>query len=250
MFDKKTVNEIMAAARELSLDPAGLLAIAEIESGGRAFARVDGRDEPLIRFEGHYFDRRLSAEKQARARALGLSAPTAGAVVNPRTQEARWRMLARAEKIDRKAAYESVSWGIGQVMGAHWVWLGYADVEALAAQARSGIAGQVRLMARYIDKAGLAPALRAHDWAAFARGYNGPGYRASGYHTKLAVAYERYRALFPTLAATAATSQSPAGESEASMRETSPTVALPGRSPQPRRPAGFWGRMKELLARS
>jgi len=205
MFSREIIEEITSAAKALGIEPAALLAIAEVESGGSAYARIDGRDEPLIRFEGHYFDRRLSAEKQAKARALGLSAPVAGAVPNPRTQEARWRMLARAEKIDRKAAYESVSWGLGQVMGAHWAWLGYADVETLAAEARAGAAGQVRLMARYIDKAGLTSSLRDHDWTAFARGYNGPDYRKNAYHTRLAAAYERYRALAPTLVETVGT---------------------------------------------
>jgi hypothetical protein len=87
-----------------------------------------------------------------------------------------------------------VSWGIGQVMGAHWAWLGYADVDALVAEARCGVAGQVRLMARYIEKAGLAAAVRRRDWEAFARGYNGPQYRRYGYHRKIAAAYHRFRA--------------------------------------------------------
>jgi N-acetylmuramidase len=84
--------------------------------------------------------------------------------------------------------------GIGQVMGAHWAWLGYADVDALIAEARGGVAGQVRLMARYIDKAGLAAAIRRCDWEAFARGYNGPQFRRHGYHVKIAAAYHRFRA--------------------------------------------------------
>jgi hypothetical protein len=109
-------------------------------------------------------------------------------------------MLERAAAIDRKAAYESVSWGLGQVMGAHWARLGYAGVEELAAEARTGIAGQVRLMARYIGKAGLIEALRAHDWPAFARGYNGPTYWRNGYDAKLDAAYRHYSARPPAAA--------------------------------------------------
>jgi murein L,D-transpeptidase YcbB/YkuD len=59
-------------------------------------------------------------------------------------------------------------------------------------EARSSAAGQVRLMARYIVKAGLADALRQRDWAAFARGYNGPGYRANRYDAKLVQAFARH----------------------------------------------------------
>ena len=76
-------------------------------------------------------------------------------------------------------------------MGAHWRWLGYADVDALVAEARAGVDGQMRLMARFIDKSGLAPALTSRDWNAFARGYNGPSYRRQSYHLKLSMAYRR-----------------------------------------------------------
>jgi hypothetical protein len=79
-------------------------------------------------------------------------------------------------------------------MGAHWRRLGYASVDALAAEARSGIAGQVRLMALYIEKTGLIPALRRHDWKAFAHGYNGPAYSRNGYDTRIAAAYKRHAA--------------------------------------------------------
>ncbi|MEJ6782368.1 N-acetylmuramidase domain-containing protein [Aminobacter sp. Piv2-1] len=191
MFSRETAAEIDKAAREFGIEGAALLAIAEIESGGQVFARIDGRKEPLIRFEGHYFDRRLSGERQARARAAGLASPTAGEVANPRGQAARWQMVERAAAIDRRAAYESTSWGLGQVMGAHWQWLGFGDVDGLVTEARSGAAGQARLMARYIDKAGLTEALNRHDWEAVGHGYNGPGFRKNGYHIKLAEAYQR-----------------------------------------------------------
>ena len=192
MTDSALMQDIRTVAGELKVEAAALAAIAEIESGLVAHALIDGRAEPLIRFEGHYFDRRLTGAAQAQARRQGLASPQAGAVKNPASQAARWRLLAAAAAIDRKAAYESTSWGIGQVMGAHWAWLGYRDVDALVAEARGGLRGQLRLMARYIDKAGLVPALRGHDWATFARGYNGPLYRANDYDGKLARAYRRH----------------------------------------------------------
>lgn len=192
MFAKDVILEITKAAQGLDIEAAALLAVAEVESGGTAFADINGRREPLIRFEAHYFDRRLSDRDRAVAREKGLAAPVAGAIANPRTQAARWRMLEQAASIDANAAHESVSWGLGQVMGAHWAWLGYADVDALVATARSGVAGQVRLMMQYINKAGLRDALRKHDWAGFARSYNGPAYKRNAYDAKIAAAYARY----------------------------------------------------------
>ena len=192
MFAEDVILEITRAAQGLGIEPAALLAVADVESAGIAFAAIGGRREPLIRFEAHYFDRRLSEKNRALAREKGLAAPVAGAIANPKTQSARWRMLEQAAAIDAKAAYESVSWGLGQVMGAHWAWLGYASVDALVAEARSGVAGQARLMALYIDKAGLAPSLRSHNWPTFARGYNGPAYAQNGYDLKIAAAYNSY----------------------------------------------------------
>lgn len=192
MFSEKTTTLVREAARRLEVEPAALLAVIEVESGGRAYTLVDCRREPLIRFEGHYFDRRLSPALRARARSAGLAAPTAGAIRNPPGQAARWRMLKRAAEIDRHAAYESTSWGLGQVMGAHWAWLGYESAEALAETARSGVGGQLDLMLRYIERAGLTETLRRRDWPAFARAYNGPRYAARSYHVKLALAYRRH----------------------------------------------------------
>ncbi|WP_309085141.1 N-acetylmuramidase domain-containing protein [Chelativorans sp.] len=192
MFSPETTRLITQAAEGADLEPAVLLALVDVEAGGRTHALVEGRMEPLIRFEGHYFDRRLSPPDREIARREGLASPSAGAVKNPPSQAARWRMLARAAEIDRPAAYESTSWGVGQVMGAHWAWLGYASVDALVDEARSGLQGQLGLMLRYILKSGLAQPLRRHDWAAFARGYNGPGYRRKSYHLRLALAYRRH----------------------------------------------------------
>jgi hypothetical protein len=194
MFEEETIEEIIIAAGVAGVEAAALLAVAEVESGGQATVRVKDRDEPLIRFEGHYFHQRLKGTKLAEAKRQGLAAPKAGAVKNPRSQTERWRLLERAMEIDRAAALESTSWGLGQVMGAHWEWLGYESVEALVAEARGSVAGQIRLMLRFIEESDLEDELNAHDWPTFARRYNGPAYRKYGYDRKMAEAWERWDA--------------------------------------------------------
>jgi len=181
--------EVFAAAMALDVDAAALLAVVEVESGGRAYARVEGRDAPLIRWEGHVFHRNLPPALRKRAVEAGLSSPRAGEIANPRTQAGRYAMLRRAEEIDLDAAPMAVSWGVGQVLGENWRWLGYASPQALAAEALSGLEGQVRLMLRFIDRRGLREALEARDWAAFARAYNGPAYRRHHYDARMAAAY-------------------------------------------------------------
>lgn len=192
MFDKVARNSIIQAAWERGLDPAAVLAVAEVESGGRALALVEGRLEPLIRWEGHYFHRRLPSYLREVARANGLSHPQAGAIPNPPDQPARWRLLKRAEAMNRDAAWESTSWGIGQVMGASWRRMGYRDVAPLVAEAREGILGQARLMTCFIAATRLNDPLEREDWAAFACGYNGPNYRQNAYDTKLEQSFKRH----------------------------------------------------------
>jgi len=192
MLDSRMRTVIAKVARSFDLDPAALAAVAHVESNLVTHAVIDGRHEPLIRFEGHYFDRRLSGEALEKARRQGLASPRAGAVRNPASQAARWKLLATARAVDARAADESTSWGIGQVMGAHWAGLGFASVDALVAEARDGVEGQVRLMARYIDKAALRAVLASRDWVALARAYNGPGFASNAYDAKLARAFARY----------------------------------------------------------
>ncbi|MBC8718878.1 MULTISPECIES: N-acetylmuramidase family protein [Brucella/Ochrobactrum group] len=192
MFDTETFAEIISLARQAGIDPAALLAVTEVESGGRALFDVNGVKEPAIRFEGHYFDRRLKGRIRDQARKAGLSAPEAGRVRNPKTQRERWLLLNRAMSIHKNAALESTSWGLGQVMGAHWEWLGYNSIDELVREVRSSVGGQVRLMLNFIDKAGLKTELERKDWRSFARRYNGPAFAHNQYHTRLAAAFERW----------------------------------------------------------
>lgn len=192
MFDAETRAAIDRIATRYGLEPAALMAVAEVESAGVAWWTVAGERRPAIRFEGHYFHRLLTGAARDRAVREGLASPRVGAVRNPRSWSARYALLERAQEIDRAAAIRSTSWGVGQVMGDHYARLGFSSPQALAARAREGIEGQVDLMARYIDRFGLAQALNQHQWDRFARAYNGPGYRRNRYARKMAAAYSRH----------------------------------------------------------
>lgn len=78
-------------------------------------------------------------------------------------------------------------------MGAHWEWLGYRSVDALVVEARESVAGQVRLMLHFIEKAQLVQALRSHDWPGFARRYNGPAFTRNNYDKRMAEAHQRWQ---------------------------------------------------------
>jgi len=195
MLNEKMRNAITGMAMERKIRPACLLAVCDVESGGRVFASVNGVDEPLIRFEGHYFYRLLNAARRNQAVVQGLANRRAGKIANPRTQKGRWNLLNKACLIDRDAALQSCSWGLGQVMGAHWRWLDYASIDDLVAKVRLGLEGQVELMLRFIEKSDLVGAMQEEDWRVFARTYNGPAYGKNNYDRKLAAAFEKYAVL-------------------------------------------------------
>ncbi|MER0237162.1 N-acetylmuramidase domain-containing protein [Fulvimarina sp. MAC8] len=190
-IEKRVIEAAQHVAGETGVGPNVLIAVALVETRAVPFAEIDGRPEPLIRFEGHYFDRRLSEAARTRARAEGLSSPRAGRIKNPVGQSARWALFERACRIDAEAACGSVSWGLCQVMGSHGETLGYGSAEALAATARRSIAGQFDVAARFLRIGALSDRLSDGDYAGFARRYNGPGYRRNAYDKKIAAAFKR-----------------------------------------------------------
>ena len=192
-------GEVIEAARKVAaatgVEAAVLLGVALVETNGVAFAQLSGRREPLIRFEGHYFDRLLAPAARDAARRQGLADPRAGRIRNPASQAGRWRLFDNAAAIDAAAAAASVSWGLCQVMGAHWRQLGYGDAPALACAARASAEGQLDLAARFLKLGGLGARLARGDTAGFARGYNGPAYRRNRYDEKIGAAYVTARRL-------------------------------------------------------
>jgi hypothetical protein len=188
-------SDVVLAARfqatRLAIPLANILACIDVESGGVVDTPIkcrDGvvRDYPVIRFEGHYFYKRVNPSLQAKAIAEKLAAPVPGAIANPSSQQSRWDTLEYpAQELDMNAAIESTSWGVGQVMGANWQMLGLSNAIEFLNKALSGVSGQISLMFGYIEKAGLVDELQRGDFAGFARGYNGPA-NVSSYASKLA----------------------------------------------------------------
>jgi len=69
--------------------------------------------------------------------------------------------------------------------------VGCESVAEMLAQAMQSEGQQLRHMANFCKSAGLLNALKNKDWAAFAKGYNGPQYAKNQYDIKLANAYQK-----------------------------------------------------------
>lgn len=176
-----TDADITVLASRLGCTTKQIKAVALVESGGSAF---DKQGRPKILFERHYFHR-LTGGKH------GLSAfsnPKGGGY-----KEDSWDKLTRAACLDPDAAFASASWGKFQVMGAHWMSLGYPSSIDMAYSTVEHEYAHYEMLARYIEKNGLKPALQAistdpADNVAFSSRFNGPAYKKFRHHEKIAMA--------------------------------------------------------------
>ncbi|CAH0532154.1 hypothetical protein UAM5_00037 [Ralstonia phage UAM5] len=188
-----TPDDYARAAAALGVPVAAVKAVTDVESNGHGFLS-DGR--PLILYERHIMRRQLiAAGRAADADSHEASEPN---IVNRapggyKGGAAEWDRLDAAVHIDRACALESASWGLFQIMGFHWKSLGYESVQAFVNAMYASEGAQLDAFVAFVKaNPNLLRALRAKDWPGFARGYNGPGYAANKYDTKLAAAYARH----------------------------------------------------------
>lgn len=194
MFTTIDIAAIRALSARERVPVEWALGLAEVESAGRAFWTIDGKQLPAINLEGHYFYRLLSPQDRIKALSLGLAHPTAGKTVVPNSFAGRYLMLRDWLRIDATAALKSISMGVGQVMGEHHDRLGYDTVEEMWGVARSSLAGQAEIMLRFLTTdAELFTAVRDNQYERVARIYNGPKYKTNSYDTKIKAAVEKWQ---------------------------------------------------------
>jgi N-acetylmuramidase/Putative peptidoglycan binding domain len=173
---------LSAAAAHVGVDPAVLWSVLVVETAGWGFL-PDRR--PKILFERHVFRRRTRGRFDASYPAISGPAGRYGA-----EGAHQYERLAEAIACDRRAALESASWGLGQIMGFNAESASFRDAEDMVAQMMRGENEQLLGMARFIRNDGtMHTALRSRDWTGFALRYNGPGYAENRYHEKLAAAH-------------------------------------------------------------
>lgn len=186
-------QDFQNAAARLGASVSAVKAVATVESNGGGFL-ADGRVK--VQYEPHVMYRQLASNFD-RARAdkelvahPDLVAKKAGSY-QPLDKEDK-DMNRAAQLIDRTSALESASWGAFQIMGYHWKTLQYTTLQGFINDQYTA-AGQLETFVRFIQAdPRLLKALRGKDWATFARIYNGPGYAANKYDTKLAAAFKQY----------------------------------------------------------
>lgn len=181
----------------LGVPDAALWAVLSVETGG--VGHLPDR-RPRILYERHVFHQRTGGRFDGSHPDLSSQSPggyEGGA--------AEYGSLKRAMLLDRQAALESASWGLGQVMGYHADSLGYAGIDAMIERFKEGEDAQLDACAAFIMKRKeLHKAFQAQDWARFAFFYNGANYAKNHYDVKLAAAFGKHSAKPPNLATRAA----------------------------------------------
>src|SRR5579885_879088 len=180
MFNDNVAHAIVAAAQKHGIDPAALLAIVEVETGGKTFEQ-DGRTPQLL-YERHIARReskKKSDDVHAAFRRAGLAIPhwsRSTQYRDERTSAMRLDLIARARAINADVADRSASWGLGQTMGFLAEELGFSSAAEMVAHQTGSVDGQIDCMVRELRHSDLIKSLNAHDWVRVARVYNGAGY--------------------------------------------------------------------------
>jgi hypothetical protein len=173
-------------ANKIGIDPGVTVAVVAIESGGSGFG-PGGRT--IIRFENHLFwfnwgkanavtfDQFFQFDQTVTWRGHKYRTQVDAPWLDVHTNQAsEWAALAHARTLDDRAAKRSISLGLVQILGSNHRAIGYDTVDAMfdafGADERFQLLGFFNFVKhdqRQVD------ALRAADFTAFARIYNGSG---------------------------------------------------------------------------
>ncbi|MEW7290314.1 N-acetylmuramidase domain-containing protein [Aquimarina sp. 2304DJ70-9] len=204
-FNDKFLSEqdIKDFAQNFGLETAMVKAVNEVESRGKGFL-LSGK--PIILFEGHIFWREL--DKRGVKPSDYVSEYTKDVLYKKWTKthyrggSGEYDRLEKAAGISdlpafHDAAHSSASWGSFQIMGFHYKHLGYSSIDQFVSVMYEHEREHLKAFGKFIEKTSfkgkkLIDWIKEKNWARFAEGYNGPGYKKNKYDTKLKNAYLRY----------------------------------------------------------
>lgn len=182
-----TKAQITTIAASIGVNYASLMAFISVESGGVGF--INGKI--VLQFEPRWF------KKKAPFAPSGL-----WSLNKVENQVKEYQAFSQAFHINKDAAMQATSWGLGQIMGFHYARLGYKTVDEMVEDFKKGEYQQVVGIAKFISTdQSLLKALRLNNWHKVAVLYNGAGYKALAeeygrepYNISMQKAYLKYAA--------------------------------------------------------
>ncbi len=196
-------KDLIDFAKKYGLELAAVKAVNQIESSGKGFLAFG---KPRILFEGHVFWGEL--KKRNIEPNNFINSLSQDVLYEKWTKkyyrggEGEYERMEKAASISglplaKEAAYCSASWGAFQIMGYNYKNLGYNSVDswvsAMNDHEREHLAafGKFIVMKKISGK-NLIEWLKLKNWAKFAEGYNGSGYKKNKYDEKLKAAYNKF----------------------------------------------------------
>lgn len=195
VIHRLTETDYAEVAKRLGVEVAAIKAVVDIEAGS-THQGFSAPGVPLINFDLTMFRRfagkkGINLGKYQQSHAVVFSRPNAKRYGSQ--QAAQHARLKAARTIDNTTAVEGTFWGMFQIGGFNWKKCGTESINDFVDKMSRSERDQLELFANFIETSGLLKHLKAKNWAAFAKGYNGPSYAARGYHTRLASAYARHK---------------------------------------------------------
>jgi hypothetical protein len=187
-----TDDDYARAAKALNVEVAAIKAVAEVESAGSGFL-PDGR--PSILYEAHIFHQHSKGAHAGAKDRKGVKLSNAGwdRSLYGATGAHQHERYEDARALNADAANKACSWGMFQILGANHKACGFdSSQEFVDAMWTGGASAHLDAFVKFIQANKLDGALRAKNWAAFAKGYNGPAYAQNAYDKKMAAAYARW----------------------------------------------------------
>lgn len=202
-----TEEQFVSAATQLRCETATVKAVRQVESSGNGFL-PDGRLATL--FEGHQFWIQLKVAGFDPAKFVGAFPNYSNIVYKFWTRKwylggiREWDRINGALQVCKilgapiSAALNSASYGAFQIMGFNHNACGQPSAQDMITYMNKGEYEQLDCFLKYCLASKLDDELRRKDWANFARGYNGPGYKGNpatvndDYDLKLYSAYKKF----------------------------------------------------------
>lgn len=188
-----TENEMKKAADFLGCEPEIIMSIRDVEAPRGAY---DQNGELTILFEAHVFWRELVKKGISPDKYKVQYSDILSKSWNPKLYgkySQQWNRLNKAAQINKEAAYRSASYGMFQIMGNHAESLGFKDVFEFVSFMKESEYNQLHCFCLFIKENNLTKHLISKNFAGFALGYNGPGYKENRYDVKLQNAYLKYK---------------------------------------------------------
>ena len=181
-FKGKYGSLINEKAHVLGVDPNVLASVIIVESSGSGF--VDGKLK--IRFENHIFVDRAgysdlfayNSNKRWTGHKYKENSNDSWANVHTGHQKSEYAAFEFAKTLDPEAAYQSISMGMGQIMGFNYKAAGYNSAKEMFDDFNEGHSQQINGMVTFIENYNGGKALSAlqnSDYRTFVRYYNGSG---------------------------------------------------------------------------